>query len=82
MPLHKGGNKQEITNWRQYQSYYSFQKFLRKLCISNYMDILCHWDSSDGDSIDSAEFYLREQIDRVPGRNKVFLIGDSNAKVG
>ena len=35
---------------------------------------------TDRDTSDSDEFYLqlREQIDRVPGRNMVFLLGDFN----
>ena len=38
----------------------------------------------DGNTSDSDEFYLQlqEQIDRVPGRNMVFLLGDFNAQVG
>ena len=39
---------------------------------------------TDGDTSDLDEFYLQiqEQIDRVPGRNMVFLLGDFNALVG
>ena len=41
-------------------------------------------EPTDGDTSDSDEFYLQlqEQIDRVPGRNMVFLLGDFNAQVG
>ena len=38
----------------------------------------------DGDTGNSGEFYLQleEQIDRVPGRNLVFLLGNFNAQIG
>ena len=38
----------------------------------------------DEDSSDSGELYLQqqEQIDRVPGRNMAFLLGDFNAQIG
>ena len=41
-------------------------------------------EPTDGDTIDSVKFYLQlqEQIDRVPGRNVVFLLGDFSAQVG
>ena len=41
-------------------------------------------EPTDGDTSDSDEFYLQlqEQIDRVPGRNMVFLLGDFHAQVG
>ncbi|XP_065571512.1 craniofacial development protein 2-like [Artemia franciscana] len=41
-------------------------------------------EPTDGDTSDSDEFYLQlqEQIDRVPGRNMVFLLGNFNAQVG
>ena len=41
-------------------------------------------EPTDGDTSVSDEFYLQlqEQIDIVPGRNKVFLRGDFNAQVG
>ena len=37
-------------------------------------------EPTDGDTSDSDEFYLQlqEQIDRVSGRNMVFLLGDFN----
>ena len=40
--------------------------------------------TTDGDSRDSDEFYLQlqEQIDRVPGRNMAFLLGNFNAQAG
>ena len=39
-------------------------------------------EPTDGDTSDQDEFYLRlkEQKDRVPGRNMVFLLGDFNAQ--
>ena len=39
---------------------------------------------TDTDTSDSDEFYLQlqEQIDRVPGRNMVFLLRDFNTKFG
>ena len=41
-------------------------------------------EPTDGETSDSDEFYLQlqEQIDRVPGRNMVFLLRDFNAQVG
>ena len=41
-------------------------------------------EPTDRDTSDSSEFYLQlqEQIDRVPDRNMVFLLGDFNAQVG
>ena len=41
-------------------------------------------EPTDGYISDSDEFYLQlqEQIDRVQGRNTVFLLGDFNAQVG
>jgi hypothetical protein len=41
-------------------------------------------EATDGDTSNSDEFYLQlqEQIDRVPGRNMVFLLGDFNTQVG
>ena len=41
-------------------------------------------EPTDGDTCDTDEFYLilQEQIDRVQGRNMVFLIGDFNAQIG
>ena len=39
---------------------------------------------TDGSTSGSDEFYLQlqEEIDRVPGRNMVFLLGDFKAHVG
>ncbi|XP_065583400.1 craniofacial development protein 2-like [Artemia franciscana] len=41
-------------------------------------------EPTDGGTNDSDEFYLQvqEQIDRVPGRNMVFLLVDFNVQVG
>ena len=41
-------------------------------------------EPTDGNTSDSDEFYLQlqEQIDRVPGRNIVFLLGYFNAHFG
>ena len=41
-------------------------------------------EPTDGDTSDSDEFYLqlREQTDRVPGRNMVFLLRDFKAQIG
>ena len=41
-------------------------------------------EPTDGDTSDSDEFYLQlqEQIDKVPGRNMMLLLGDFNAQVG
>jgi len=40
-------------------------------------------EPADGDTSDSDEIYLhlQEQIDRIPCRNSVFLLGDFNAQV-
>ena len=42
------------------------------------------FEPTDGDTSDSDEFYLQlhEQIEWVPGRNMVFLLGYFNAQVG
>ena len=41
-------------------------------------------EPTDRDTSDSDEFYLQlqEQIDRVPGGNMVFLLGNFNAQAG
>ena len=41
-------------------------------------------ESINGDTSDSDEFYLQlpKQIDRVPGRNIMFLLGDFYVQVG
>jgi hypothetical protein len=41
-------------------------------------------EPTGGDTSDSDEFYLQlqERIERVPGKNMMFLPGDFNAQVG
>ena len=48
------------------------------------VSVIVVYEPTDGFSSGSDEFYLplQEQIDRVPGRNIVFLLGDFNAQVG
>ena len=58
---------------------HSTTKKFRVLVIAVYAPV----KPTDGGTSDSDEFYLQlqEQIDRVPGRNMVFLLGDFNAQV-
>jgi hypothetical protein len=69
----------EDINNRILFAHFMTKKF-RVLVIVVYAPV----EPTDGDSSDSDEFYLQlqKQIDRVPSRNIVFLLGDFNTQVG
>ena len=55
--------------------------FMTKKVQVSVIVVYAHVKPSDRDTSDSDEFYLQlhKQIDRVSGRNMVFLLGDFNS---
>ena len=56
--------------------------FMTKKCRVSVIVKYAPVEPTDGDSCESDDFYMQGHIDRLSGRNMIFLFGDFNIHVG
>jgi hypothetical protein len=75
-------DSKSCLGWKGINNIILIAHFMTKKFSVSVIVVYTPVEPTEGDNSDSDEFHLQlqEQIDRVPGRNRVFLLKDFNAR--